>query len=69
MQEMSDLTGYEIDSNGKPETALSVDLDPWEYWDPVSNPYRSKKTNNNAPIETEMRGHLAERIDFGPGRY
>ena len=66
---MSEPTGHETDSSIESETVSSVDLDPWEYWDPVSNSYKSKKANNSAPTETEMEGHLAERIDFGPGRY
>ena len=55
--------------NGKPEIAPVVDLDPWEYWDPVSNPYRNNKTNNNAQIEIEMRGRLVEKIDIDLGRH
>ena len=61
MQGMSEPTGYETDSSIESETAPSVDLDPWEYWDPVSNPYRSNKTNNNAQIENERRGCLMEK--------
>ena len=68
MQGMSEPTGYETNSSIESETVSSVDLDPWEYWDPVTDSYKNKKANNNAPDGTEMGGHLAERIEFSPGK-
>ena len=37
---------YESDSSTETSSVSSTELDPWEYWDPVDDCYRSKKTND-----------------------
>ena len=53
MQGMSEPTGYETDSSIESETVSSVDLDPWEYLDPVTDSYKSKKANDNYLIRAK----------------
>ena len=52
---MSEPTGYETDSSIESETASSVDSpEDMEYWDPVSDTYRSKRTNESVPEESML---------------
>ena len=45
MQGKSALAGYETDSSVESDSASSMDLDVWEYWDPVTDTYKDKRTN------------------------
>ena len=54
-QEKSEPTGYETDSSIESEIVSSVNLDSWEYWDPVTDSYKSKRLSNNPQYDTEIK--------------
>ena len=51
-QEKSEPTGYETDSSIESEIVSSVNLDSWEYWDPVTDSYINKRLSNNPQYDT-----------------
>ena len=69
IQGKSAPAGYETDSSVESDSASSIDSDVGEYWDPVTDSYKSKKTNENAPNKIELGGNPAPSFDFSLGKY
>ena len=55
IQEENTPGGHEIDSSVEISSALGGNPDPWEYWDPISDSYKSKKSGKNIPKNEEQR--------------
>ena len=53
IQEENTSAGYETDSSMETDSTLSTDSDLWEYWDPVTDSYKSKKSSKNTPDKSE----------------
>ena len=47
IQEENTSAGYETDSSVEIGSALSTDSDLWEYWNPVTDSYKSKESRKN----------------------
>ena len=55
--------GYESDSSTETGSVSSTELDPWEYWDPVDDCYRSKKTNDRVSDDFLPQEDISARYE------
>ena len=67
-QEKSKPTEYETNLSTASEMVSRVNLDSSEYWDPVTDSYKSKSLSNNPKHDTEIIETLTKRINFSPGK-
>ena len=63
IQEENTPEGYKTDSSVEISSALGVNPDLWEYWDPISDSYKNKKSSKNIPENGEQRGILKSSLD------
>ena len=54
-QEKSKPTEYETNFSIASEIVPRVNLDSCEYWDPVTDSYKSKRSSNNPQYDTEIK--------------
>ena len=58
---MGIVLDYEIDPNEESDSASNFDSS-FEYWDPVSDTYKDKRTNKSIPDEIEAR--MGKALDY-----
>ena len=69
IQEENTPEGYKTDSSVEIGSALSINSDLWEYWDPISDSYKSKKPSrisqikvNKEEVQSQVLTPVLEKI-------
>ena len=62
---MGTALDYETDPNEESDSASSSDSN-FEYWDPVTDTYKDKRTNESVPDEVELRMDVTLGYEIDP---